>query len=65
MSVFDSKIFNAEVFDAYARTIENTRVNELIKAKVFKDVTNAYKAKFAEQGGSNYIVETINWKHLM
>ena len=59
MSVFDSKIFNAEVFDAYAKTIENTRVNELIKAKVFVDRTAEYKNKFAEQGGSNYVVETI------
>lgn len=59
MSVFDSKIFNAEVFDAYAKTVPNLRVNELIKAKVFVDRTNDYKMKFAEQGGSNYIVETI------
>ena len=59
MSVFDKKVFNAEVFDAYAKTVPNLRVNELLKARVFIDRTNDYKQKFAEQGGSNYIVETM------
>lgn len=59
MSIFDTKVFNGEVFDAYTKTIENTRMNELIKSKVFVDKTAAYKMKFADQVGANYIVEPI------
>lgn len=59
MAVFDNKIYNAEVFDAYRKTLPHLRSNELLKSGVFTDVTSSYKAKFAEQGGSNYVVETM------
>ena len=53
MGVFDSKIFNSEVFAKYAETIPRVKQNALLKAGVLR-TRNDIKALFSEQVGGNF-----------
>lgn len=58
MDKFRDKIFNAQVFETYRRTLESTKENSLIKNALF-NVVNKYKAKMSEQSGGYAVVEPI------
>lgn len=58
MSVFDSKIFNGEVFKGYIDRIPNPNKTELIKSRAIRprpDLASAMK----DQDGGNYITTTL------
>ena len=57
-SVFDSKIFNPEVFEKYTQRAPNLNRNELIKSGAIQKV-NKYKNLLVDQDGGNYIIEPI------
>lgn len=59
MAVFDSKIFNGEVFERYTQTVSDLRRNELLKAGVFVNVSRDMRARFSEQVGSHIVTEPI------
>ena len=52
--VFDSKIFNPEVFGQYVESIPNTKKNALLKAGVFRERTDL-AAMLPDQTGGNFI----------
>lgn len=54
-SIFDDKVFNAEVFGRYVDTVSDLRRNELLKSGVFR-VRNDIKGAFSAQTGGNYAV---------
>lgn len=54
-SIFDDKVFNAEVFGRYVDTVSDLKRNELLKSGVFR-VRNDIKGMFSEQTGGNYAV---------
>ena len=54
MAVFDSKIFNAEVFGKYVETVPRTKQNALLKAGVLR-TRNDLKSMLADQTGGNFI----------
>lgn len=54
MAVFDSKIFNAEVFGKYLETVPRVKQNALLKAGVLRTRTDL-KAMLSEQTGGNFI----------
>ena len=58
MAIFDSKIWNSEVFNKYLETLPRVKQNALIKAGVLR-TRGDLKAKFVEQVGGNYITEPI------
>ena len=58
MDKFRDKIFNANVFEMYLKTLESTKENSMIKNGLFT-VVNKYKAKMAEQTGGYAITEPI------
>ena len=58
MAVFDSKIFNPEVFEKYVQRVPNLKRNELIKSGAVQRVSK-YKSKMIDQDGGNYIIEPI------
>lgn len=51
--IFDSKVFNAEVFGKYVETISDLKRNELLKSGVLRQRSDI-KAMFPEQTGGNY-----------
>lgn len=53
MGVFDSKIFNSEVFARYMETVPRVKQNALLEAGVIRP-RNDLKALFAEQSGGNF-----------
>ena len=58
MGLFDSKIFNGEVFEKYVNTIPKTKLNELIKSSAIRqrpDLANV----LSDQVGGNYITTPI------
>lgn len=58
-SLFDSKYWNSEVFQAYLSTIPSTRLNALIKSGAIiqrPELANVLR----DQSGGNYIVQTMN-----
>ena len=57
-AVFDSKIFNPEVFEKYLQRVPNLKRNELIKSGAIQRVTK-YKNKMVDQDGGNYVIEPI------
>lgn len=57
-SVFDSKIFNPEVFEKYLQRVPNLNRNELIKSGAIQRV-NKYKTRMVDQTGGNYVIEPI------
>ena len=59
MAVFDSKIFNGEVFERYTQTVSDLRRNELLKAGVFVNVSGDMRARCSEQVGSQIVTEPI------
>ena len=65
MAVFDSKIFNPEVFQKYLQRVPNVKRNELIKSGAIQRVST-YKNRMVDQVGGNYIIEpikrTIRWR---
>jgi len=65
MAVFDSKIFNPEVFQKYLQRVPNLKRNELIKSGAIQRVST-YKNRMVDQVGGNYIIEpikrTIRWR---
>ena len=58
MDKFRDKIFNANVFEKYLKTLESTKENSLIKNGLFTNV-NKYGAKMAEQSGGYAVLEPI------
>ena len=57
-NVFDSKIWNPEVFEKYLSTVPRVKQNALISSGVLR-VRNDLKAKLVDQVGGNYIIEPI------
>lgn len=58
MGVFDSKIFNSEVFGKYLETVPRVKQDALLTSGVLK-TRNDLKAKLVDQTGGNYITEPI------
>lgn len=58
MAVFDSKIFNPEVFEKYLQRVPNLNRNELIKSGAVQRVSK-YKNRMVDQVGGNYVIEPI------
>lgn len=54
MAVFDSKIFNAEVFGKYVESIPSTKRNALLKAGVLRE-RNELATMLPDQAGGNFI----------
>ncbi len=57
-SIFDSKIFNGEVFQGYIDRIPNPNKTELIKSRAIRPVPELAQA-MADQDGGNYITTTL------
>lgn len=57
-SFFDSKVFNAEVFQKYMSRIPNTKLNELVKSKAIVSRQELASA-MADQVGGNYITTPL------
>lgn len=56
--IFDSKLFNAEVFQGYVDRIPNTKRSELIKSRALRprpDLASAMR----DQTGGNYITTQL------
>ena len=56
--VFNSKIFNGEVFQKYVDRIPNTKLNELIKSRAIVQRPDLATA-MADQAGGNYITTPL------
>ena len=56
--VFDSKLFNAEVFQGYVDRLPNPNKTELIKSKALRPRPDL-AAAMADQDGGNYITTTM------
>lgn len=56
--VFDSKIFNAEVFKGYVDSVPNLRRNELIKSRAIR-MRPELATSMQEQHGGNYLVTPL------
>ena len=54
MALFDSKVFNGEVFEKYMSTIPRTNLNELIKSSAIRQRPDL-AAVMSDQVGGNYI----------
>lgn len=57
-SFFDSKVFNAEVFQKYMDRIPNTKLNELVKSRAIVSRQDLATA-MADQVGGNYITTPL------
>ena len=57
-SIFDSKIFNGEVFQGYIERIPNPTKTELIKSRAIRPRPDL-AAAMADQDGGNYITTTL------
>lgn len=55
MAIFDSKVFNSEVFSKYVGTVSDLKRNELLKSGAL-NVRNDLRATLSDQVGGNYIV---------
>ena len=53
MGVFDSKIFNGEVFGSYVDRVPRVKQNALVNAGVFR-TRNDLRAMFGAQAGGNF-----------
>lgn len=58
MGIFDSKIWNSNVFNKYLETIPRIKQNALIKAGVLR-TRGDLKAKLVDQVGGSYVTEPI------
>jgi len=58
MDKFRGKVFNANVFEKYMKTLPSTKENSLIKNALFTTV-NKYKSKMSEQAGGYFVTEPI------
>lgn len=58
MGVFDSKVFNGDVFLKYMETIPRIKQNALLSSGVLR-VRNDLKAKLVDSAGGNYITEPM------
>lgn len=58
LSVFDGKIFNAEVFKGYVDRLPNPKKNELIKCKAIRPRPDLAQA-MADGGGGNYLTTAL------
>ena len=58
MSLFDSKLFNGEVFQKYVDRIPNTKLNELIKSRAIRQRPDLVSA-MSDQAGGNYITTPL------
>ena len=58
MAIFDSKNWNADVFQKYLETVPRIKQNALIKAGVIR-TRNELKNSLKDQVGGNYITEPI------
>jgi hypothetical protein len=58
VGIFDSKIFNPQVFGKYMETVPRTKLNELLRSGVLRPRPE-YAAMFPEQAGGNYAVLPI------
>ena len=56
--VFNSKIFNGEIFQKYVDRIPNTKLNELIKSKAIRQRPDLVSA-MQDQVGGNYITTPL------
>lgn len=54
MGIFDSKVFNSEVFAKYLETVPRVKQNALLKAGILR-TRNDLKAALTDQVGGNYI----------
>ena len=54
MSLFDSKLFNAEVFEKYMDRIPNVKLNELIKSRAIRQRPDLVST-MSDQVGGNYV----------
>ncbi len=59
MPKFDSKTFNAELFQKYTQKVEPTKENSLINSIIVNKTTNKMARLLNEQVGGNYIKEPI------
>ena len=57
-TLFDSKLFNGEVFQSYVDRIPNTKLNELIKSRAIRTRPDLASA-MADQTGGNYITTPL------
>ena len=58
MALFDSKLFNAEVFQKYMERIPNTKLNELVKSRAIVARPELASA-MADQVGGNYLTTPL------
>lgn len=58
MARFDSKTWNADVFQKYLRKVEDTKENSLMKNGLFSE-NSALAARLADGVGGNFITEPI------
>lgn len=58
MGIFDSKIWNSNVFNKYLETVPRIKQNALLKAGVLR-TRGDLKSKLVEQVGGNYVTEPI------
>ena len=58
MDKFRGKVFNANVFEKYMKTLPSTKENSLINNALFT-VVNKYKSKMSEQAGGYFVTEPI------
>ncbi len=56
--IFDSKLFNAEVFQGYVDRIPNTKRSELVKSRALRPRPDLASA-MTDQTGGNYITTTL------
>ena len=58
MSLFDSKLFNAEVFEKYMDRIPNVKLNELIKSRAIRQRPDLVST-MSDQVGGNYVTTPL------
>ena len=58
MSLFDSKLFNAEVFEKYMDRIPNVKLNELIKSRAIRQRPDLVTT-MSDQVGGNYVTTPL------
>lgn len=58
MALFDSKLFNAEVFEKYMERIPNVKLNELIKSRAIRQRPDLVTT-MSDQVGGNYVTTPL------
>ena len=58
VGIFDSKIWNPQIFSTYMDVVPRTKLNELLRSGVLRN-RQEYAAMFPAQAGGNYIVTPI------